>query len=55
MLQKLEKNYKMLYGTILSLHMNNVVISPWMSFAKNTLDELGILHDFDLQYVYNIK
>ena len=44
----------MLYNTRLSLHNNNILISPWIKFVKNSLDELGMSEYFVNQKVDNM-
>ena len=44
-----------LYRTILSLHVSNTIVSPWISFVSNTLNELGLSFYFESQLVDNFN
>ena len=50
-----DKICKTLYDTVFSLHSNNIISSPWITFVKKTLDELGLSHYFANQYVENVN
>ena len=49
-----DKISNILYKTSLSLHKDNILISPWISFVKRTLDSLGMSEYFVNQRVDNI-
>ncbi|XP_053395338.1 uncharacterized protein LOC128555792 isoform X1 [Mercenaria mercenaria] len=46
---------KILYKTILHLHNSNIHTSPWISFVKCNLDELGLSEYFINQKVTNLR
>ena len=52
---KNDKICKLLYNTALFFHNNNIIISPWISFVKNCLDELGMSEYFVNQHVDNVN
>ena len=52
---KHDKICKLLYNTALSLHKDNTCTFPWISFVKQTLDELGLSEYFMNQNVGNIN
>ena len=40
---------------MLSFYSRNVIISPWIHFVKNSLDELGLLEYFIKQKIDNMS
>jgi hypothetical protein len=50
-----DKISNVLYRTILSLHVSNSIVSPWISYVSNTLNELGLSYYFESQHVDNFS
>jgi len=44
-----------LYRTIISLHVSNSLVAPWISYVNNTLNGLGLSYYFESQHVYNFS
>jgi len=50
-----DKISNVLYRTILSLHVSTIIVSQWISYVNNTLNELGLSYYFESQHVDNFS